>query len=228
MLSYIAIAAGAVTDLDLFAQNPVKLPFLNIELPLLAFFALAPLLFLITHAYTLVHFVMLGAKAGRFHDRLYAQIPDADEIREGLRRQLPSNIFVQFLAGPKDIREGGLGVILKLIAWTTLVVGPILLLLLVQIQFLPYHHLWITWTQRGALLLDLALLWALWPAVLASRSEIEWPRLSRSKTLLAVSVCAVLFSWGLATFPGEWQEEHLPDVKLPPIAFLGLPRALWF
>ena len=46
-------------------ENPVKLPFLNIELPLLAFF-LAPILFLIVHAYTLVHLVMLTDKAKRF------------------------------------------------------------------------------------------------------------------------------------------------------------------
>src|SRR6516162_2815651 len=62
LLFYIAIAVGAVTHLDLLLENPVKLPFLGIELPLVAFFFLVPLLFLIMHAYTLVHFVMLGRK----------------------------------------------------------------------------------------------------------------------------------------------------------------------
>src|ERR1700737_1280246 len=62
VLFYIAIAAGAVTHRDLLLENPVKLPFLNVELPLVAFFFLAPILFIISHAYTLVHFVMLGAK----------------------------------------------------------------------------------------------------------------------------------------------------------------------
>jgi hypothetical protein len=38
VLSYIAIAAGAVTHEDLLLERPVKLPFLNVELPLLAFF----------------------------------------------------------------------------------------------------------------------------------------------------------------------------------------------
>jgi hypothetical protein len=45
VLFYLAVAAGAVTHADLFLENPVKLPFLNIELPLLAFFFLAPILF---------------------------------------------------------------------------------------------------------------------------------------------------------------------------------------
>jgi hypothetical protein len=44
VLSYIAIAAGAVTHEDLLLVRPVKLPFLNVELPLKAFFALAPFL----------------------------------------------------------------------------------------------------------------------------------------------------------------------------------------
>ena len=41
----LAVAAGAVTHADLFFEKPVKLPFLNIELPLLAFFFMAPILF---------------------------------------------------------------------------------------------------------------------------------------------------------------------------------------
>jgi hypothetical protein len=65
-LLYIAIAAGAVTHKDLLLENPVKLPFLNVELPLVAFFALAPILFIIAHAYTLMHFVMLAAKVGTY------------------------------------------------------------------------------------------------------------------------------------------------------------------
>src|ERR1700731_418988 len=68
VLFYIAIAAGAVTHGDLLLERPVKLPFLNVELPLLAFFALAPSVILIIHAYALMHFIMLGNKASRFHN----------------------------------------------------------------------------------------------------------------------------------------------------------------
>src|SRR5208337_5028451 len=74
VLFYLAVAAGAVTHADLFFENPVKLPFLNIELPLLAFFFLAPILFLIVHAYTLVHLVLLTDKAKRFDRALRDQI----------------------------------------------------------------------------------------------------------------------------------------------------------
>ena len=107
VLLYIGIAAGAVTHRDLLLENPVKLPFLGVDLPLVAFFFLAPILFIVSHAYTLMHFVMLAAKVGVFDAELRAQLGDAPETWEGLRRQLPSNIFVQFLAGPRDIRKGG-------------------------------------------------------------------------------------------------------------------------
>jgi hypothetical protein len=73
LLFYLAIAAGAVTHIDLLLGNPVKLPFLNVELPLLAFFALAPILFVITHAHALVHFVMLSGKVGSFRDEIDRQ-----------------------------------------------------------------------------------------------------------------------------------------------------------
>src|ERR1044071_5250581 len=112
---YLAIAAGAVTHRDLFFENPVKLPFLNVDLPLIGFFVLGPLLFLIVHAYILLHFVMLAGKVGAFHSELQAQILDED-ARARLRRQLPSNIFVQFLAGPREIRAGAMGLMLRLIA----------------------------------------------------------------------------------------------------------------
>src|SRR5271170_8294077 len=93
-LFYFAIATFAVTHRDLLLENPVKLPFLNVELPLKAFFVLGPLVFLIVHAYVLLHFVLSAGKVGAFHAELQAQIA-GDDARARLRRQLPSNIFVQ-------------------------------------------------------------------------------------------------------------------------------------
>jgi hypothetical protein len=171
VLFYLAVAAGAVTHADLFFQHPVKLPFLGIELPLVAFFFLAPILFVIAHAYTLVHLVVMTDKTKRYHQALYEQIEGETErrkaTRDKLRRQLPSNIFIQFLAGPSDLRNSAFGRLLRAIAWISLVIAPALLLLLIQIQFLPYHSKFVTWTQRIALLFDLALVWWLWRKVLS-------------------------------------------------------------
>jgi len=226
VLFYLAVAAGAVTHADLFLENPVKLPFLNIELPLLAFFFLAPILFIIVHAYTLVHLVFLTDKAKRFDQALYKQI-GADEtlsaevrdrnaaIRSALRRQLPSNIFVQFLAGASDVRDSAFGYLLRAIAWVTLVVAPVLLLLMMQIQFLPFHSSFIIWTQRAALLADLILIWWLWRKILSGRMPGPYlgPRLLWATAGVASTLVAFLFSWTVATFPSEWQDD-LPNQRL--------------
>jgi Pentapeptide repeats (8 copies) len=239
VLSYIAIAAGAVTHEDLLLVRAVKLPFLNVELPLLAFFALAPFVVLITHAYALMHFIMLGKKASRFHNELRRQFPDQQtetqksatapdgapkEIRDKLRRLLPSNIFVQILAGPPELRTGFFGFVLKLIALTTLVIFPVLVLLLLQIQFLPFHDLTITWAQRVALILDIVLLWLLRPPVLADLSLATFGRARVLARVLrgfglvlagVMSIVALLFSTVVATTPEELQETVLAALDSP-------------
>lgn len=239
VLFYIGIAAGSVTHRDLLLGNPVKLPFLGVELPLVAFFLLAPILFIVSHGYTLMHFVMLAAKVGVFNDELNKQLPAATDAQEGIRRQLPSNIFVQFLAGPKDIREGKLGLLLVAVAWITLVIGPVLLLLLIEIQFLAYHDEWVTLAHRLAILVDVALLWLLWPAVLNRRSKLMWrleprnagwrPALALpgryTAALLACSI-PVFISFAAATFPGERLDRWIGNKKWIPLnlAAIGLGR----
>jgi len=253
VLSYVAIAAGAVTHEDLLLERTVKLPFLNVELPLLAFFALAPFVILIIHAYALMHFIMLGRKASRFHDELQRQFPDSEttiqktpaapdgahkEIRDKLRRLLPSNIFVQILAGPPELRTGIFGWMLNLIALTTLVVFPILLLLLLQIQFLPFHDVSITNAQRVALFFDIVLLWLLRPPIFTDLSVEIYGRMPvlarvpRSFGLATVmSILALWFSIVVATIPGEWQETVLASLN-PPLRRVGhytiTPRDVFF
>jgi uncharacterized protein YjbI with pentapeptide repeats len=211
VLFYFAVAAGAVTHRDLLLENPVKLPFLNVELPLKAFFTLGPLVFLVVHAYVLLHFVLLAGKIGAFHKELQDQV--RGQARRGqLRRQLPSNIFVQSLAGPRDVREGPVGFLLWLIVGISLVASPIALLVLFQLQFLPYHNAWITWWQRIAVAIDLAFLWFLWPPIArGDTSRLGWNDFKRPKILVwfLVSALPVAMVVTIATFPGEWLDEKL-------------------
>jgi uncharacterized protein YjbI with pentapeptide repeats len=222
MLFYLAIAAATITHQDLFLETPIKLPFLGIELPLLWFFFVAPLLFLIVHAYTLVHFVFLGKKSVQFHESLYTRYPTATtaaisvvedqhnrEIRDRIRLQLPSNIFVQFLAGPSDIRDSGFGWLLRFIAWMTLIFAPVALLLELQIQFLPYHGLLLTWEHRLALLADIILIWWLWEKILGDGGGFRNWKAGRARERTAIgivfSIAVLWLSYSVAVIPGEWQ-----------------------
>jgi uncharacterized protein YjbI with pentapeptide repeats len=219
---YLAIAASGVTHADLFFEHAVKLPFLNVDLPLLGFFVLGPLLFLIVHAYTLLHFSFLAGKVGAFDDELERQIERGDaSTGERLRRQLPSNIFVQFLAGPSEIRNGLMGFLLRAIAWISLVIGPVLLLVLFQLQFLAYQSEWISWWQRLVIVADLALLWYVWPQV----ARLAGAFLKKGHVLpgtvwvclfALASLLPILLVFTVATFPGEWLDESLPTLPLVP------------
>ncbi|MBR0813475.1 pentapeptide repeat-containing protein [Bradyrhizobium diazoefficiens] len=218
VLFYLAIAVGSVTHRDLFLEKAVKLPFLNVELPLVAFFVVGPGLFLIVHAYVLLHFTLLADKTGAFHEQLTRQIGDP-RTRSSLRRQLPSNIFVQYLAGPPQVRAGLVGFLLRSIAEISLVYLPIALLVLFQLQFLAYHSETITLWHRGALVIELIFVWALWPSI--ARGEISRVgaltlRSRRVVASIAGTLLILTFSVGIATFPGEWLNENTPSFRLIP------------
>lgn len=217
VLFYLFVAAGGVTHKDLFLESPVKLPFLNVDLPILVYFWVGPAIFLVVHAYVLLHFRMLTGKVRVFDQELRAQIdPDQDDsnTRARLRRQLPNDIFVQFLAGPPEVRRGVIGALLKLIAWISLVLGPIALLGLFELQFLAYHSAWITWWQRFAMSLDLVLLWLLWPAVVRNARGSTWRRSAGWVVAGIATVVSLFLVFLLAIFPGEWLQLHLPLLPL--------------
>lgn len=220
-LFYLLVAAGAVTHQDLLFETPVRLPFLGVDLPLKGFFWLGPALFLIVHAYVLVHFALLAQKVNAFDAELRSQITDPD-ICTWLRRQLPVNIFVQVLAGPADVRDRFVGLLLWLIAAITLVFGPVALLLFFQLQFLPYHNESITWWQRIAVLIDVGLLGYFWPAMWGrpdvSDSGVIRRLWVKSRhwagtwgAMVLLGTVSVPLAFAIATFPGESLEQWWQD-----------------
>ena len=182
-----------------------------------------PIVFVIWHAYTLLHFDILAAKVRALEDQLEMLGQGSQDVVQQFRWQLPANIFVQFLAGHPILRKGRIGRVSLSIAWVSLVIGPILLLLLIQVQFLPYHSEGVTWLHRALVFLDIGLLWTLWSVVVDGGKEI-WS-LRKPRLILCVGSCAALsMSVALATFPGEWLDAQLTGRWIPPngiTAWLG-------
>jgi len=219
LLFYLLIATGGIRHSDLFLENPVKLPFLSVDLPIKAFFWVGPAIFLVMHAYVLVHFLLLAAKAHDFDEELQRQISDSD-TRTRLRAQLPTNIFVQRLAGPRSVRNGVMGFLLRSMSFITLVIAPLALLSLFELQFLAYHDPAITWWHRVAIIADLSLIWWLWPSIARGvplRHRSRPPSLLVLTLLSAVSIAYVLFVVAVARFPGEPQARVVAG---SPIAWL--------
>ena len=228
---YLLTAATTVTHRQLFLAEPVKLPVLNIELPLWGFFWLAPILFVIFHAYVLIQLILLARTAAAY-DAAIAKLAERDDLsREAnasLRQRLANTLFAQILAGSPREREGWFGSLLKAMAWITLVIAPILILLTFQFIFLPYHSHPATWTHRLLILLEFVVAFKLWPLVLNPQRDFQWPDwrgrigdiavriasvirssedakqgLRRLALPMAATVLFVVVSLSLATFPGE-------------------------
>jgi uncharacterized protein YjbI with pentapeptide repeats len=203
--AYLVITVAAVTHKDLFLGSTVKLPLLSdTPLPIVGFFVLAPISFVILHAYILVHFRMLAAKI-----RVLDSVERRYGAKESLEWQLPANIFVQLIAKRPEFIRHELNVISQVIAWSTLAIGPIFFLLLVQAQFLPLHHALVTWLHRGLIVVDFAFLWWLWPPAVDLGTG-EAGRRKAGRRIWGLACLVVLGFWLCsATFPGEWAEAHV-------------------
>ena len=239
---YLLTAATIVTHRQLFLAEPLKLPVLNIDLPLWGFFFLAPILFVILHVYVLLQLLLLARTAAAYNVAVEREDLTPEE-NASLRRRLANTMFAQIFAGSPREREGWLGWLLKALAWLTLAIAPVLVLLVFQFTFLPYHSHLVTWTHRFLIVVELAAAFVLWPLVLDARRDFEWTRiwtqLKRTTILplrlfgpndrrrdewvwlrqqampLVSCLLFVLVSLLLATFPGE------PHVNL----FTG--QSLW-
>src|SRR5215831_14321746 len=212
---YLVIAFGSVKHRDLFLENPIKLPLLNVDLPLVGFFVVAPTVLVIFHFYVFLQLLGLADKAKDYSALLLEDAPAASD-RQYLRQRLDVFPILQFLAGPRAQRTGFRGFSLRLMAWITLVGTPVLILLQGQVTFLPYHREWIVWLQRITVLIDLALIWYFWVRLRSDDEPIGWV-LRKAKMYLggAGTLCVVIFSIDLALFPGEWVDEHLHDFYVP-------------
>lgn len=232
---YLLTAATTVTHRQLFLAEPVKLPVLNIDLPLWGFFFLAPILFVIFHAYVLIQVILLARTAASYDDAVKKAVKHSNlspEEEASLRQRLANTLFAQIFGGSPRERYGWLGWLLKAMAWTTLAVAPIVILLAIQFMFLPYHGHLATWTHRLLVLLELGIIFLLWPAALDTKLEINWSnrrrrvryalallrrlllasrvrqerawlRLKRRRLPILTSLAIGGVSLLLATFPGE-------------------------
>jgi uncharacterized protein YjbI with pentapeptide repeats len=199
---YLVTAAGTVTHRQLFLKDPIKLPVLNIELPFLGFWLLAPTLFVIFHAYVLIQVLLLARTAAAYNEAVDRTVGN-DTYQSHIRQRLANTLFAQIFAGSPRERLGLLGLVLRLMAWTTLAIAPFFILLTFELKFLPYHSQLVTWVHRLLIAADLFALFLLWPAALDARRNIGswsvWQYLISITVVVAWACLCVL----MISFPGE-------------------------
>jgi uncharacterized protein YjbI with pentapeptide repeats len=196
--AYLAAAASMISHRQIFLEEPIKLPTINIDLPLLASAILLPLLFVIYHIFVLLQVVLLSRTADTYNEAIDHGVTDeADRIR--VRQRLANTLF----AGSSREREGVLGWLLRAMAWITLAIAPVGVLIIFEIKFLPYHGAGVTWTHRALIAFDLLAVLMLWAGAVEPRRDIVWRSLTRHRALTAGAAAIFVLSNVLLTFPGE-------------------------
>lgn len=207
VMAYLMIAVAGVTHKDLLLETPVQLPIFNIEVPQIQFFQFAPILLVLFHLGIVSQLVLLARKTLEF-DLAVQQLETSVRRNHPLRLELHNFFFVQGIAGPH--RSIVMGAFLHGMSWLTLVVIPVLLLLFIQIKFLPYHDGGVTWSHRIALMTDIAMMVLIGVFLLRPESSFlraVWRSIAHYPIGFAVTVSVFLlvslFSFFVATIPGE-------------------------
>lgn len=200
LTAYLVIAVGSVSHRELFLQTPVKLPLLNVDLPLVTFFWVAPLMFLVIHAYLLLNLKFMADNANHYFEEV-AQTGLSAEARSRLYLQLSNFLILQMLIVRRQEKWGVMGFLTHFVVVLTIIIAPILVLILIQLQFLPYHSAYVTTVHRLSIAADMGLLLYFWPQIAGVPGSKRVAALRHS--IWAVVFGVVLFSSFVATFPGE-------------------------
>src|SRR5262245_8259109 len=155
LMGYIALTVASLTHRDLLLDAGIVLPLLQVRIDLVRFFVAAPAVLAVLHLMMVAHFALLARKTLEF-DASLRLLESTDLRSHPLRLELDSFFFVQALAGPERSRP--INALLHAIGWLTLLVLPLLLLLGLQVAFLPYHHAGVTGVDRAIVLADIALI----------------------------------------------------------------------
>jgi uncharacterized protein YjbI with pentapeptide repeats len=200
--AYLAAAASTVSHRQLLLEEAIKLPTVNIDVPLVVSAVLLPSLFVVYHVYVLLQVVLLARTADAYNSAVNVAVADAGD-QVAVRQRLANTLFAQLFAGSAREREGVLGWLLRIMAWVTLAVAPPLVLIVFQLQFLPYHSAAVTWSHRLLVAIDLLMVLILWAGAVDPRSDISWRRIPRAPTSTSLAAVVIAFSFLALTFPGE-------------------------
>lgn len=207
IMTYLMIAVAGVTHEALLLETPVQLPILQVHIQLKQFFQFAPVVLVLFHLGILAQLVLLARKTLEF-DHAIRLLETNDKRTHPLRLELHNFFFVQAIAGPQ--RSVVMSAFLHLMSWLTIVILPVILLLYMQVSFLPYHDVTTTWINRIALVFDIALLILI--GVFLMRPETSffqafWRSTATHPVSVFITTCLLVIvaylSFFAATVPGE-------------------------
>jgi uncharacterized protein YjbI with pentapeptide repeats len=203
---YLLASAFSSSDEDLLLGKTVTISQIGASLPVSFSFAIAPLVFVFVHLYTLARYDMVAVNARHFVSKLRQDVPTETD-RENCRQLLANVEFLAVLTAPR-----GSALYSRFWPWLfrgIVVVFPIAVLLLVQVNALRYQSDLIMWVQRATLALDLAALtwfFARNPFYAGETKDlpVRWRRAVRRGMLVGLPALVLLFNfaWLSTASPG--------------------------
>lgn len=160
LLLYVSLIIASTTHEQILRIDPVKLPVLNVDIPIVGFYAVMPVFLLLMHLYLLVQYYLFSQQVFLF-DSVLQQEPA--EVQYHLRRNLGNLPFLHWLLGQ---HAGVMRLIMTLTTVISLIIWPLWTLLWLQMTFLPYHDQNTVTLQQSCLLLDVVFLLYLWAKIL--------------------------------------------------------------
>ncbi|WP_028312130.1 pentapeptide repeat-containing protein [Derxia gummosa] len=157
--AYLLLVVLGTTDLHLLVGRNVRLPVVDMEVPIVAFYALSPWLLVLMHFNLLIQLQLLSRKLYAFDAAAGPRHRDPG----GLRDRLHVFPYSYMLAG--DMTPLMRNLTAHVVAITVLVL-PAVALFAMLIRFLGYQSPVVTTAQRTALWLDVLLVIALWPVIM--------------------------------------------------------------
>jgi uncharacterized protein YjbI with pentapeptide repeats len=176
-VTYLGVIVWGTTHDDLLRISPVKLPILDVDLPLTAFYSFVPWMVVLLHFNLLMQLELLSCKLWNL-DRDLPDTPAGQQVRN----RLFIFPFTHLIVGRSEVWL--IRWLLSLVVGITVIALPLLMLLAAQIRFLPFHDEAITWSQRLAVWVDAAMLLTLWPLIASPQDRAqEWWRNLSSRLL---------------------------------------------
>jgi uncharacterized protein YjbI with pentapeptide repeats len=216
---YVGIITASTTDEMLVKATTVTLPFFNVPISIVGFYALAPWLVVLHHGYVIVYFKALAQKLQRFRDGI-AALPLQE--RAVCCERLITLPYVHFFAYPEKAGTGE-----WLSVYVPLGITPAILAVWLQSRFIAYRDMWpATALQVFAVIVEVGLLFWWLPRILrhhlndSGLSQLKVRRgakLFRTFGILGLVIAAVLLELRFApdTSGAEftWRKPGVLDLR---------------
>jgi uncharacterized protein YjbI with pentapeptide repeats len=135
-LLYVLITAASTEHEQLLRISAVKLPLLDIDIPIVQFYLFSPLLILILHFHLLLQHLLFSQQYFSFKTALETHYPDSED-RIRFMKSLSGNLSLLHLLG--GYQKYSVQILLAGLVTICLIIFPLIDLWFLQAKFLPFH-----------------------------------------------------------------------------------------